>query len=127
MLVSCTKCGRVHDAKFNCQAGKPRQWPTRNSKADKVRHTNRWTRTALQVKEDAQYLCEYCRGQGRYIYDGLSVHHIVPLEEDTSKAFDYDNLICLCSQCHEKAERGDISREELAELARLRAEKSEKT
>ena len=55
MLVSCTKCGRVHDAKYNCQAGKPRQWPTRESKADKVRHTNRWTRTALQDKEDAQY------------------------------------------------------------------------
>ena len=41
---------------------------------------------------------------------GLEVHHIVPLEEDESLAYDWANLITLCRYHHELAERGEIPR-----------------
>lgn len=55
-------------------------------------------------------------------YDGLSVHHIIPLEilldDDYEKAFDLNNLITLCERHHEAAEAGKISREELIKIAK---------
>lgn len=48
---------------------------------------------------------------------GLSVHHITPLSEDYEQRFNEQNLITLCRFCHEKAERGAISKKDLRELA----------
>lgn len=47
-------------------------------------------------------------------YQGLSVHHIVPVAEDPERALDDSNLITLCSFHHELAESGYITRGELA-------------
>ena len=46
----------------------------------------------------------------------LSVHHIVPLKVDYDRRLDNDNLITLCRYHHEAAERGYISRLELANI-----------
>jgi len=55
-------------------------------------------------------------------YDGLSVHHIIPIEklaaDDIEKAFDLNNLITLCDRHHEAAEAGLISKDELIEIAK---------
>lgn len=50
--------------------------------------------------------------------DELSVHHIIPLNEDFNRRLDEDNLITLCSRHHEDAEAGKISRATLLKLAR---------
>lgn len=60
----------------------------------------------------------YSLSQGRIVYEDLEVHHIIPLEERPDLAFEDNNLITLCQEAHEKAERGEISREELLELVR---------
>lgn len=49
--------------------------------------------------------------------EGLSVHHIVPLEEDFELRNDMDNLVTLCSRCHEDAENGRVPRGYLRALA----------
>lgn len=48
---------------------------------------------------DADGLCEMCRAKG-IIRAAKEIHHKIPIEEDWSKRLDYDNLIALCSDCH---------------------------
>lgn len=43
----------------------------------------------------------------------LSVHHIVPLEENFDLALEEENLITLCREHHEQAEKGVLNRAEL--------------
>lgn len=46
----------------------------------------------------------------------LQVHHIVSLEEDFNKRLNNNNLITLCPICHELAESGEISKDNLYNL-----------
>lgn len=55
--------------------------------------------------------------------EGLSVHHIIPLEEDYGKGLEGRNLITLCAYHHEQAEKGAISREELFGIAQEQEER----
>lgn len=54
-------------------------------------------RQAKWVAENG--LCELCKKQG-IIKEAREIHHIVPIEKDWSKRLDYDNLLALCSDCH---------------------------
>lgn len=49
----------------------------------------------------ADGLCERCLAKG-IVRAAREIHHIVPIEIDYSKRLDYDNLIALCSDCHNK-------------------------
>lgn len=64
-------------------------------------------------------LCRVCAAKSppEYVTEGLSVHHIVPLEEDFELRNDESNLVTLCSRCHEDAENGKIPRGYLRALA----------
>ena len=53
----------------------------------------------------------------RYNTKDLSVHHIIPVEEDYSKRMDGNNLITVCSMHHEMCEAGIIDRETQHTLA----------
>lgn len=50
-------------------------------------------------------------------YD-LSVHHIVPIEEDYQLRLSNENLITLCSVHHEMCEAGEITRDNQRQLVR---------
>lgn len=54
-------------------------------------------RQAKWVASDG--LCELCREKG-IIRSAKEIHHKTPIDEDWSKRLDYDNLIALCSDCH---------------------------
>ena len=114
MLRSCSACGRIHDSRFVCTA--KRKAKRRQSKADRFRNTKEWQDARNEARERDNNLCLVCRSLGDITIDGLSVHHIVPLEEDYGLRADLDNLATLCTPHHEEAERGDISRSELREL-----------
>lgn len=118
MLKSCAKCGRVHSKSYQC--GPKRKYKPRLSELDKFRSTSLWQRKRKQIRDRDLNLCAYCRHkeQPEYVINGLSVHHIIPLEENFDLRLDDDNLITLCTTCHEAAENGDIKREALMELAR---------
>ena len=58
-----------------------------------------WKNLRNQKFYDANGLCELCKKDG-IIKQGKEVHHIIPIEEDWNKRFDYDNLILLCPDCH---------------------------
>jgi hypothetical protein len=52
----------------------------------------------------------------RYNTEQLSVHHIVPIEEDATRRLDGSNLITVCALHHEMCEAGIISRDTQREL-----------
>lgn len=61
--------------------------------------SSRWRRVRAAVLKRDKYLCRRCSRYGR-LREATTVHHIVHLNEDFSKAFDMSNLISLCAECH---------------------------
>lgn len=45
-------------------------------------------------------MCLLFNGNGTVQEESNVVHHITELKEDFTKAFDNNNLICLCNKCH---------------------------
>lgn len=116
MLKSCQYCHRIHDSKYDCGMRPKRKYKREVKEIDRFRWSNLWKEKRIQIKERDLYLCQVCKDKGKYIYDNLEVHHIIPLEEDYDKRLDDENLITLCEWCHERAERGNITREYLRDL-----------
>ena len=116
MLVSCSKCGKTHARGYKCNVGRVYQ----KTDESKLRSRYAWTKKAKQIKDDANGLCEVCRAQGLYTYDGLEVHHITKLKDDPNGLLDDDNLITLCVYHHKQADDGEISADYLRELAKER-------
>lgn len=111
MLKSCKYCGKIHDSKFDC-GKKPVRKKQGNNK-DRFRWTQAWQKKREEIKQRDKYLCQVCIRKlyntlEQYNYEDLQVHHAISLEEDFDKRLDNDNLITLCEDHHEMAERGDI-------------------
>jgi len=118
MYKSCSRCGKIHDANFVCNANKPKiNWNRYKTDVDKLHQTNSWQEKSLQIRNDAQWLCEYCRKKGIFTHKNLEVHHIEKLRDNQELFLDDKNLICLCVIHHKQADRGQISKEELKEIA----------
>lgn len=115
MMQSCKWCGRMHPLGFNC----PKKPPSRrkNTAAQRFRNTVAWKRTRVAVNERDLHLCRLCLQRGVLEYDGLSTHHIIPLEETMDHATDEEWCITLCDPDHKAADRGEYSREDLHKLA----------
>jgi thymidylate synthase (FAD) len=57
-----------------------------------------WTREiSPQVHEKFNYICQRCRVRG----GNLHAHHLIPVYADKSLAYDLNNLVTLCKECHE--------------------------
>ena len=132
-LRSCAYCGRNNERKYICpqKAAADTQRASRrklHTEQDALRNTNAWKKKSRHIRERDNYMCQACLNgigflEGRRItMNNLQVHHIIPLKEDRNRAFDSDNLITLCEQCHKRAEAGKIPRKKLWEIA----EESEK-
>jgi len=56
-----------------------------------------WTRTiAPQVHEKFNYICQHCGGRGGQLH----AHHLLPVYAHPEKAYDLDNLVSVCEDCH---------------------------
>ena len=115
-LKSCSKCGKIHPRGVKCEIGRKYQ----SSQERKLRSTYMWTKKAKQIKADAMGLCEVCRAQGLYTYDGLEVHHITKLKDEPSGLLEDDNLITLCVYHHKQADDGELDADYLRELVKER-------
>ena len=116
MYKVCSRCGRIHDINKKCYKG----YQHKDTKANTLRKTYQWHKKSEEIKKDSQYLCSVCKDKDRYVYDNLEVHHIIPVNEDDTKALDNYNLICLCKDCHRQAESAKIDRQYLLKLAKDR-------
>lgn len=113
MLRTCGSCGEIVDDNHICP--KRKRYKKITGAVD-FRNTIQWQEKRNEIRARDYNLCCVCRDSGIFNYRNISVHHIVPIEEDDSLKLENDNLITLCSTHHTQAERGDISRDYLQKL-----------
>ena len=118
VLTTCRYCGRIHPLKYVC-GHKPKRF-SRRTEEEQGRYTYAFARKSAEIKERSHYLCAVCLDEGRLTCDGLETHHIVKLRDRPDLLLEDSNLICLCADCHRKADAGQIPAERLRELAARR-------
>lgn len=122
MLVSCSKCGRIHERGFKCKNNIKQTYSKKETVASKFRNTKAWRDKRKDIINRDKALCQICI---RNLHNTLprqykvQVHHITPVNEDYDKRLDNYNLITLCSYHHSMAEHEQITRKELIELVRV--------
>lgn len=126
MLRACKYCGRIHDSKYNC--GKRPVKKKKLTRVDFFRRSQKWTDKSLEIRTRDGYLCQACIRKlpgtfTQYNYDDLSVHHIIPANQDWGRKLDNDNLITLCGVHHKMAEDGEIDAEILMRIAKEQEER----
>ena len=121
MYKTCSKCGKVHPYNQTCHTSYKRTY--KDSKERTLRNTYAWEKKSKEIRERACYLCEYCKTKGIYTYEGLEVHHITKLKDDSDGLLNNNNLVCLCTACHKKADAGEIEPSILRQLAWDREQK----
>lgn len=122
MKYTCKYCGGIHDEGYECPKKPKRKLvPRPGNRKGTFRGTAEWTHVREQVLERDGYRCRLCEIEKtpRRYNRRLSVHHIVPLEEDWSRRTDIDNLITLCDMHHTRAENDEYDRSYLQRLAKV--------
>lgn len=132
MLKSCSYCGRIHDSKKWCRQkrdAEQKRWNNRKAtKALAFRRTKAWRDKSIEVRKRQHYMCVCCAHNlegttNRLNTKDLSVHHIIPIEDDYELRLDNENLITVCDMHHEMCEAGKISRNIQKQIAREFLEK----
>lgn len=83
---------------------KPRQKYGKSAEATKIYGTVTWRRLRMAKLMDNP-LCELCLQNGKTT-PATDVHHIKPIQSTDDElqmktlAYDYNNLMSLCEQCH---------------------------
>ena len=114
MLKSCSRCGRIHARGDPCPVKCAKVVEKRNKEIVRFRNRQVWKRMREHIKERDKFLCVYCLKKLQVLNaEELSVHNIVPLEENFDLALEEENLITLCREHHEQAEKGVLNRAEL--------------
>ncbi|WP_422802063.1 HNH endonuclease [Staphylococcus xylosus] len=65
-----------------------------------------WSNLRVMALDRDNHLCQMCIRKGVFTQADL-VHHIIYVKSDFSKALDLDNLMCVCSKCHNKIHSRD--------------------
>lgn len=88
------------------KGAKPANKSVNRAERIKVYNSSRWKKLRI-AKLMKDPLCEMCLQKG-ITTPGIDVHHIISFlsTDDPIKrvelAFDYDNLMSICKQCHQK-------------------------
>jgi thymidylate synthase (FAD) len=69
------------------------------------------TNTAAKVHAKYNYTCQNC-GEHK---SKLHAHHIIPVAIDITKAYNFDNLITVCEDCHKLIHKTPLTEQEFAE------------
>ena len=72
-----------------------------HEKFDSFYQSKEWKVLRATKFYDSNGICEMCLKDG-IINEAREIHHIVPITRDWSKRLEYNNLISLCSNCHNK-------------------------
>lgn len=74
-------------------------YDTKHRKNKDVYHSINWDKVRETVKIRDKGMCRCCLKLNK-IEPMYLVHHIIPIEDNKSKAYDTNNLISLCDMCH---------------------------
>lgn len=119
-LVSCRKCGKIHPRGVKCNLGGYSNFYKKDTKANSFRSSGEWKAKRADIKARSNNLCAVCLDKGKITYKGLEIHHIEKLEANYEARLEDSNLICLCAECHHKADSGEIDKGYLKKLVKKR-------
>lgn len=101
-LVSCTRCGRIHEEN---RCTMPNMVYGRKQQTSKYRADRRWHYARRQALDRDLYCCRMCLDMDNYIErENLEVHHIIPIYKNHDMAYEVNNLITLCNRHHRLVE-----------------------
>ena len=60
----------------------------------------RWLALRARALARDHHECQWCAAEGKVV-PATTVHHILPAEQFPAQAYDLDNLVSLCRECHE--------------------------
>ena len=102
-LKACGRCGKIHE--FNkCSIPVVDNYKRKQTYQRTFRSSALWQRKRAEILKRDCYVCRLCLYRGRISNKGLEVHHIVPIKVNQSLELVNDNLITVCSTCHEEIE-----------------------
>ena len=81
--------------------------------SDRVTRSKRWKGLRLQALRRDGWQCVSCGARGR-----LEVDHVVPVRDAPERAFDLENLQCLCASCHTRKTRLECGHPDLSPARR---------
>lgn len=100
-LYACSVCGRIHQRGYVCEIKRKRKTDYQNAREDTgIYYSNRWRTIRGQVLEQYHHICLYSFYVENEIVLATDVHHIIELNDNSSLAFDEDNLISLSKEKH---------------------------
>jgi 5-methylcytosine-specific restriction endonuclease McrA len=111
MMKSCSRCGRIHPVGYKSYANS-RNYYQHDPETRKFRNSQPWRKKAEEIKERDKHLCQICLKKNILNYKGLSVHHIIPVNESQALRLENSNLITVCDIHHRECESGKIPRTE---------------
>lgn len=77
---------------------------TRDKESQSIYNSVAWKKVREAVVSRDHDICRMCFDNGK-INKKEVIHHIEPIKEDISQAYNLNNLICLCSKCHSKVHK----------------------
>lgn len=104
LMRVCPICGKVHKQGQSCPKAKERNGEYdkehRNPRKRMFYHSKRWHKMRDAVKARFNGLDAYQFIVNHVMIPGNTIHHIIPLSDDPSKAMDINNLILLSEATH---------------------------
>lgn len=100
-LIACSSCGRIHQRGYVCEIKRKRKTDYQNAREDtEIYYSNRWRTIRGQVLEEYNHICLYSFYVEKKIIKATDVHHIIELSDNSSLAYEEDNLISLSKEKH---------------------------
>ncbi len=63
--------------------------------------TSKWKGKRESILKRDEYMCRECKRYGKSVL-AVTVHHVISLEQRPDLKLASDNLLSLCSKCHDK-------------------------
>ena len=95
MLISCSKCGRIHERGFKCKNNIRQVYIKEETIASKFRNTKAWRDKRKDIINRDKALCQICI---------RNLHNTLPKQHNNNV------------QVHHMAEHGQITRKELYKI-----------
>ncbi|MDB9528695.1 FAD-dependent thymidylate synthase [Oscillatoria sp. CS-180] len=97
---------RENSARYTKRGAESNFW--KGGTSDERELIGAWTRQiAPQVHEKFDYICQCCGIRGHELH----AHHLVPVFADESLAYEFENLVSLCKDCHEQIHHKNLEAE----------------
>lgn len=100
-LIACSMCGRIHQRGYVCESKRKRNYEYKKDREDTGIYKSRsWEKARANILEQYHHMCLYSFYVEGKIIKATDVHHIIELSDNSSLAFEEDNLISLSKEKH---------------------------